>query len=216
MPPVGVPAAPSAGFVSKGYNRKPRGRADSGAEGFCHAIRADPLQGHEMGAAVPGTSSRLHCPEIREGHPSPGARQPFQNALGAVPLLSPWPDREPHVHAWTSHRRGACGCMTRLEWPALSHTGLVGLCPGPVGRAATRPATRGASQSPPPCCKPVSFPVHQNYVGNDAEKSPFFLSVTLSDQNNQRVPQYRAILWRKTVSSRLCTCSSSAARPLSL
>lgn len=49
--------------------------------------------------------------------------------------------------------------------------------------------------------EPVSSPVHQNYIGNDAEKSPFFLSVTLSDQNNQRVPQYRAILWRKTVSS---------------
>ncbi|XP_075869926.1 GTPase-activating Rap/Ran-GAP domain-like protein 3 isoform X2 [Nelusetta ayraudi] len=40
--------------------------------------------------------------------------------------------------------------------------------------------------------------VHQNYVGTDAEKSPFYLSVVLSDQNNQRVPQYRAILWRKT------------------
>uniref|UniRef100_A0A8C1IXG3 GTPase-activating Rap/Ran-GAP domain-like protein 3 n=1 Tax=Cyprinus carpio TaxID=7962 RepID=A0A8C1IXG3_CYPCA len=40
--------------------------------------------------------------------------------------------------------------------------------------------------------------VHQNYVGMDAEKNPFFLSVVLSDQNNQRVPQYRAILWRKT------------------
>ncbi|RXN10323.1 GTPase-activating Rap Ran-GAP domain 3 isoform X1 [Labeo rohita] len=42
--------------------------------------------------------------------------------------------------------------------------------------------------------------VHQNYVGTDAEKNPFFLSVVLSDQNNQRIPQYRAILWRKTVS----------------
>ncbi|XP_026104273.1 GTPase-activating Rap/Ran-GAP domain-like protein 3 isoform X3 [Carassius auratus] len=40
--------------------------------------------------------------------------------------------------------------------------------------------------------------VHQNYVGTDAEKNPFFLSVVLSDQNNQRIPQYRAILWRKT------------------
>ncbi|KAM8872869.1 GTPase-activating Rap/Ran-GAP domain-like protein 3 isoform 3-T3 [Synchiropus picturatus] len=40
--------------------------------------------------------------------------------------------------------------------------------------------------------------VHQNYVGTDAEKSPFYLSVVLSDQNNQRVPQYRAILWRKS------------------
>uniref|UniRef100_A0A3B1J4L5 GTPase-activating Rap/Ran-GAP domain-like protein 3 n=1 Tax=Astyanax mexicanus TaxID=7994 RepID=A0A3B1J4L5_ASTMX len=37
--------------------------------------------------------------------------------------------------------------------------------------------------------------VHQNYVGVDAEKNPFYLSVVLSDQNNQRVPQYRAILW---------------------
>ncbi|XP_077593596.1 GTPase-activating Rap/Ran-GAP domain-like protein 3 isoform X2 [Stigmatopora nigra] len=40
--------------------------------------------------------------------------------------------------------------------------------------------------------------VHQNYVGSDGEKNPFYLSVVLSDQNNQRVPQYRAILWRKT------------------
>ncbi|XP_026777355.2 GTPase-activating Rap/Ran-GAP domain-like protein 3 isoform X4 [Pangasianodon hypophthalmus] len=40
--------------------------------------------------------------------------------------------------------------------------------------------------------------VHQNYVGVDAEKNPFYLSVVLSDQNNQRVPQYRAILWRKS------------------
>ncbi|KAJ3605984.1 hypothetical protein NHX12_028027, partial [Muraenolepis orangiensis] len=30
--------------------------------------------------------------------------------------------------------------------------------------------------------------VHQNYVGTDAEKNPFYLSVVLSDQNNQRVP----------------------------
>uniref|UniRef100_A0A8C9RLT2 GTPase-activating Rap/Ran-GAP domain-like protein 3 n=1 Tax=Scleropages formosus TaxID=113540 RepID=A0A8C9RLT2_SCLFO len=41
--------------------------------------------------------------------------------------------------------------------------------------------------------------VHQNYVGTDSEKNPFYLSVVLSDQNSQRVPQYRAILWRKTV-----------------
>ncbi|KAM8828091.1 GTPase-activating Rap/Ran-GAP domain-like protein 3 isoform 2-T2 [Spinachia spinachia] len=40
--------------------------------------------------------------------------------------------------------------------------------------------------------------VHQNYVGTDAEKNPFYMSVVLSDQNNQRVPQYRAVLWRKT------------------
>ncbi|XP_032089310.1 GTPase-activating Rap/Ran-GAP domain-like protein 3 [Thamnophis elegans] len=46
--------------------------------------------------------------------------------------------------------------------------------------------------------------VHQNYVGMDAEKNPFFLSVVLSEQNNQRVPQYRAILWRKTGTQKIC------------
>ncbi|XP_054270708.1 GTPase-activating Rap/Ran-GAP domain-like protein 3 isoform X2 [Macrosteles quadrilineatus] len=40
--------------------------------------------------------------------------------------------------------------------------------------------------------------LHQNYVGMDADKIPFFLSVVLTDANNQCVPQYRAILWRKT------------------
>ncbi|XP_075435101.1 GTPase-activating Rap/Ran-GAP domain-like protein 3 isoform X4 [Ascaphus truei] len=46
--------------------------------------------------------------------------------------------------------------------------------------------------------------VHQNYIGTDAEKNPFFLSVVLSDQNNQRVPQYRAILWRKIGTQKIC------------
>ncbi|XP_062446991.1 GTPase-activating Rap/Ran-GAP domain-like protein 3 isoform X2 [Rhea pennata] len=46
--------------------------------------------------------------------------------------------------------------------------------------------------------------VHQNYVGTDVEKNPFFLSVVLSDQSNQRVPQYRSILWRKTGTQKIC------------
>uniref|UniRef100_A0A8C3PQ86 CNH domain-containing protein n=1 Tax=Calidris pygmaea TaxID=425635 RepID=A0A8C3PQ86_9CHAR len=46
--------------------------------------------------------------------------------------------------------------------------------------------------------------VHQNYIGTDAEKNPFFLSVVLSDQNNQRVPQYHSILWRKTGTQKMC------------
>ncbi|KAM4664720.1 GTPase-activating Rap/Ran-GAP domain-like protein 3 [Discoglossus pictus] len=46
--------------------------------------------------------------------------------------------------------------------------------------------------------------VHQNYIGTDSEKNPFFLSVVLSDQNNQRVPQYRSILWRKTGTQKIC------------
>ncbi|XP_064891371.1 GTPase-activating Rap/Ran-GAP domain-like protein 3 isoform X9 [Columba livia] len=46
--------------------------------------------------------------------------------------------------------------------------------------------------------------VHQNYIGTDAEKNPFFLSVVLSDQNNQRIPQYHSILWRKTGTQKMC------------
>lgn len=46
------------------------------------------------------------------------------------------------------------------------------------------------------CCV---FSVHQNYVGSDVDKVPFFLSVVLTDANHQCEPQYRAILWRKTV-----------------
>lgn len=41
--------------------------------------------------------------------------------------------------------------------------------------------------------------VHQNYVGADSEKVPFFLSVVLTDANSQGIQQYRAVLWKKTV-----------------
>lgn len=52
------------------------------------------------------------------------------------------------------------------------------------------------------CCSwsSLASSVHQNYVGADAEKNPFFLSVVLTDANSQGTQQYRAILWRKTVS----------------
>lgn len=56
-----------------------------------------------------------------------------------------------------------------------------------------------------PC---FSLTVHQNYIGTDAEKNPFFLSVVLSDQNNQRIPQYHSILWRKTVRNKCFNCYS--------
>jgi hypothetical protein len=51
--------------------------------------------------------------------------------------------------------------------------------------------------------------VHQNYVGTDGDKAPFFLSVVLTDANNQYVPQYRAILWKKTVGSVSCLGGST-------
>nr|XP_022919615.1 GTPase-activating Rap/Ran-GAP domain-like protein 3 isoform X2 [Onthophagus taurus]XP_022919616.1 GTPase-activating Rap/Ran-GAP domain-like protein 3 isoform X2 [Onthophagus taurus] len=40
--------------------------------------------------------------------------------------------------------------------------------------------------------------LHQNYVGTDSEKSPFFLSVVVNENSNQCVPLYRAILFKKT------------------
>ncbi|KAH0815636.1 hypothetical protein GEV33_007155 [Tenebrio molitor] len=42
--------------------------------------------------------------------------------------------------------------------------------------------------------------LHQNYVGLDNDKIPFFLSIVLNEDNNSCVPLYRAILFRKTVS----------------
>lgn len=50
------------------------------------------------------------------------------------------------------------------------------------------------------CC---TFSVHQNYVGIDCDKVPFFLSVVVTDANNQCVPQYRVILWRNTGSQKI-------------
>ncbi|XP_041371207.1 GTPase-activating Rap/Ran-GAP domain-like protein 3 isoform X2 [Gigantopelta aegis] len=46
--------------------------------------------------------------------------------------------------------------------------------------------------------------LHQNYVGTDSEKEPFLLSVVVTDANNHNVPQYRAILWRKTGAKKIC------------
>ncbi|XP_068729084.1 GTPase-activating Rap/Ran-GAP domain-like protein 3 [Montipora capricornis] len=46
--------------------------------------------------------------------------------------------------------------------------------------------------------------VHQNFVGIDGSKNPFILSVCLTDADNYGAPQYRAILWRKTGSQKVC------------
>lgn len=52
-----------------------------------------------------------------------------------------------------------------------------------------------------------SSTVHQNFVGIDGSKSPFILSVCLTDADNYGVPQYRAIVWRKTVTRHLLLTS---------
>ncbi|XP_036318191.1 GTPase-activating Rap/Ran-GAP domain-like protein 3 isoform X2 [Rhagoletis pomonella] len=39
--------------------------------------------------------------------------------------------------------------------------------------------------------------LHQNYVGMDAEKNPYFLSVVSQESGHQGAPMYRAILFRK-------------------
>ncbi|CAL1295904.1 unnamed protein product [Larinioides sclopetarius] len=57
--------------------------------------------------------------------------------------------------------------------------------------------------------------LHQNYVGADADKVPFFLSVVLTDANSQGVQQYRAILWRKTGAQKICL-SHSPGKPLTV
>lgn len=47
----------------------------------------------------------------------------------------------------------------------------------------------------------IFFPEHQNYVGIDTDKNPYFLSVVSQDSGNKCVPLYRAILFRKQVSN---------------
>lgn len=41
--------------------------------------------------------------------------------------------------------------------------------------------------------------VHQNYVGIDTDKNPYFLSIVSQDSGNKCVPLYRAMLFRKQV-----------------
>ncbi|KAK7863100.1 hypothetical protein R5R35_001025 [Gryllus longicercus] len=57
--------------------------------------------------------------------------------------------------------------------------------------------------------------LHQNYVGSDNDKSPFFLSVVLTDANNQCVPQYRAILWKKTGAQKI-SLTYAANKPMTV
>ncbi|XP_067000028.2 GTPase-activating Rap/Ran-GAP domain-like protein 3 [Anabrus simplex] len=57
--------------------------------------------------------------------------------------------------------------------------------------------------------------LHQNYVGTDGDKNPFFLSVVLTDANNQCVPQYRAILWKKTGAQKI-SLTYSANKPMTV
>ncbi|KAF6203788.1 hypothetical protein GE061_002123 [Apolygus lucorum] len=57
--------------------------------------------------------------------------------------------------------------------------------------------------------------LHQNYVGVDSEKMPFFLSVVLSDSNTQCVHQYRVILWKKTGAQKI-SLSYSPNKPMTV
>jgi len=46
--------------------------------------------------------------------------------------------------------------------------------------------------------------VHSNYIGLDAKKEPYALSVCLTAADNHGIPQYRAILWKASGCQRLC------------
>lgn len=45
--------------------------------------------------------------------------------------------------------------------------------------------------------------VHQNYVGIDSEKNPYFLSIVSHESANKSTPLYRAMLFRKQVCIRI-------------
>lgn len=48
--------------------------------------------------------------------------------------------------------------------------------------------------------------VHQNYVGIDTEKNPYFLSIVSHESGNKSTPLYRAMLFRKQVCTLFCFC----------
>ncbi|XP_026479610.1 GTPase-activating Rap/Ran-GAP domain-like protein 3 [Ctenocephalides felis] len=50
--------------------------------------------------------------------------------------------------------------------------------------------------------------LHQNYVGSDSEKQPFFLSVVSSEANSQSLPVYRAILFKRSGTQKISLSSS--------
>lgn len=131
---------------------------------------------------------------------------PFQKPLDTFLLLSRWPEWG-HISSQNQPLAGGLGVRDSREWSGSVSSWAWDCCPRPRAKGWVPPGVSPPRGPEEPlrchCPEPVPSPVHQNYIGNDAEKSPFFLSVTLSDQNNQRVPQYRAILWRKTVSNRL-------------
>lgn len=165
---------------------------------WCH--QSWPSLGSQDGCRTAGITSRCHHIERKEKTIF-RSRELFQKPLER-PCLS-------HFHSWTNHWQGEWKCMVSIEWSGSTLSWIWGYCSvirweGLMPAEATA-ASAWKHQLHFHCSKLVSFPVHQNYIGNDAEKSPFFLSVTLSDQNNQRVPQYRAILWRKTVSDWLAS-----------
>lgn len=43
--------------------------------------------------------------------------------------------------------------------------------------------------------------MHQNYVGIDTDKNPYFLSIVSHESGNKSTPLYRAMLFRKQVCS---------------
>ena len=47
--------------------------------------------------------------------------------------------------------------------------------------------------------KLITLSVHNNYVFTDINKEPHALSLCLTGLENHGIPQYRAILWKKSV-----------------
>lgn len=70
--------------------------------------------------------------------------------------------------------------------------------------SSARVSKRLVGQHTHPCglLSPATvFAVHQNYVGIDTDKQPYFLSIVSQDSGNQCMPLYRVMLFRKEVSA---------------
>lgn len=104
-----------------------------------------------------------------------------------------------HTCAMDYNKKRYLEVRVRLSWKILSTRldGISNISSADVSRWEDLPCP--ICQTWINCLSIVFGTVHQNYVGIDSEKNPYFLSVVSQDSGSKYMPLYRVILFRKQV-----------------
>ncbi|XP_018010072.1 GTPase-activating Rap/Ran-GAP domain-like protein 3, partial [Hyalella azteca] len=184
----------------------------------CAVLLAASLH-YSCGEATALHSASLHCTYYGEG--SLHAASCGEALLSTLPHVETALSTLPHVETALStlpHVETALSMLSHVE-TALStlphvETALSTL-PHSLFSSPNTPILENPEYQTRWYFKYFLGKLHQNYVGCLGEKVPLFLSVVLTDANNQCVPQYRAILWRKTGAQKICL-SYSPNKPMTV